>query len=121
MNEQLPRKTEKPWGYELLYALTDKYAGKIIFVKKRQRLSLQYHQEKHETIYLFQGQALLEIEAFDGRMEKRTFYPGQSVKVPPFTKQRVEAVEDTIFLEVSTPELDDVIRLEDDYGREGKQ
>jgi mannose-6-phosphate isomerase-like protein (cupin superfamily) len=120
VTEPLPRKTEKPWGYELLYALTDKYAGKIIFIKKCQRLSLQYHEEKDETIYLFQGQALLEIEASDGQMEKRHLCPGQNVRILPLTKHRIEALEDTLLLEVSTPELADVIRLKDDYGRAGK-
>jgi mannose-6-phosphate isomerase len=120
MTEQLPRKTEKPWGYELLYALTDKYAGKVIFIKKGQRLSLQYHRLKDETQYVLQGRALLLIEASDGKMIEREFNPGQSVHIPPLTKHRDEALEDTILLEVSTTELDDVVRLEDDYGREGK-
>jgi mannose-6-phosphate isomerase len=116
MTEKLPRKTEKPWGFELLFALTPEYAGKLIFVRKGHRLSLQYHEKKDETIYLFQGEALLEIEV-GGKMTSKTFLPGQSVRVPPHTRHRLEAIEDTTFFEVSTPELDDVVRLEDDYGR----
>jgi mannose-6-phosphate isomerase len=116
MAEKLPRKTEKPWGFELLFALTPNYAGKLIFVKKGHRLSLQYHQEKDETMYFNQGKALLEIEE-NGKMTSRTVEPGYSVRIPPHTKHRLKAIEDTTFFEVSTPELDDVVRLADDYGR----
>jgi mannose-6-phosphate isomerase len=119
MTESLPQKTEKPWGYELLYALTDKYAGKILSVKKGARLSLQYHRLKDESQYLFQGRVLLRIEASDGKMIERDFNPGQSVHIPPNTKHRITALEDTVLLEVSTTELKDVVRLEDDYGRAG--
>ncbi len=118
MEEKLPRKTEKPWGFELLLALTPKYAGKLIFVKKEHRLSLQYHEQKDETMYFYQGKALLEIEV-DGKMTSRTVEPGQSVRIPPHTRHRLKAIEDTTFFEVSTPELDDVVRLADDYGRAG--
>jgi mannose-6-phosphate isomerase-like protein (cupin superfamily) len=116
MAEKLPRKTEKPWGFELLFALTPNYAGKLIFVKKGHRLSLQYHKQKDETMYFNQGKALLEIEA-GGKMTSRTVEPGYSVRIPPGTKHRLKAIEDTTFFEVSTTELDDVVRLEDDYGR----
>jgi mannose-6-phosphate isomerase len=116
MTEKLPRKIEKPWGYELLFALTPFYAGKLIFVKKGHRLSLQYHKKKDETIYLHQGKVRLEIEE-EGKMVSKTFEPGQSVRVPPGTKHRLQAIEDSTFFEVSTTELDDVVRLEDDYGR----
>jgi mannose-6-phosphate isomerase len=116
MTEKLPRKTEKPWGYELLFALTPQYAGKLIFVKKGHRLSLQYHEKKDETIYLYQGKMLLQIEE-KGKMVSKTLEPGQSVRIPPHTRHRQKAIEDTTLFEVSTPELDDVVRLEDDYGR----
>jgi len=116
MAEKLPRKTEKPWGFELLFALTPQYAGKLIFVRKGHRLSLQYHRTKDETLYLHQGKVLLEIEQ-GGKMVSKTFEPGQSQRIPPGTKHRMEAIEDTTFFEVSTTELDDVVRLEDDYGR----
>ena len=114
--EKLPRKTENPCGYVLLFALTAKYAGKHIFVKKGHRLSLQYHERKDETMYFHQGKALLEIEE-GGKMVSKTFEPGQSLRIPPRTKHRLKAIEDTTFFEVSTTELDDVVRLEDDYGR----
>ena len=116
MADKLPRKTEKPWGYELLFALTPKYAGKVIFVKKGHRLSLQYHEKKDETLYIYEGKALLDVEE-SGHLVSREVHAGESIPVPPFTKHRLEAVEDTTFLEASTPELEDVVRVEDDYGR----
>ncbi len=119
MVEKLPRKTEKPWGFELLFAHTSQYAGKVIFVRKGHRLSLQYHQKKDETMYFYQGKALLEIEEADGRMVSREVQSGQCISIPPHTKHRLKAIEDTTFFEVSTPELDDVVRKEDDYGRTG--
>lgn len=117
MEGKLPRKTEKPWGFELLFAHTPKYAGKIIFVKKGHRLSLQYHEKKDESIYIYQGKALLEIEGSDEHLVSAQVQPGYCVRIPPLTKHRLEALEDTTFFEVSTPELEDVTRLEDDYGR----
>ena len=116
MNERLPKKTEKPWGYELLFALTSNYAGKVIFVKKGHRLSLQYHEKKDETMYVYQGKLLLEIEQ-NGKMSKSEVTSGNSIRVPVMTKHRIKAVEDTYVFEVSTPELEDVVRLSDDYGR----
>jgi len=117
MESKLPRKTEKPWGYELLFAHTPKYAGKVIFVKKGHRLSLQYHEKKDETLYIYEGKVLLDIEESDGRMVSKVVQPGECIPVPSFTKHRLKAIEDTTFLEASTPELDDVVRVEDDYGR----
>ena len=117
MDDKLPRKTEKPWGYELLFALTPKYAGKVIFVKKGHRLSLQYHEKKDETLYIYEGKALLDIEEGSEHMVSKEVCAGQSIAVPPFTKHRLKAIEDTTFLEASTPELEDVVRVEDDYGR----
>lgn len=116
----LPRKTEKPWGYELLFALSPHYAGKVLFVKKGNRLSLQYHEVKDESLYIQNGKALLEIEDKNGVMAEREALPGTCFRLPPNTKHRFTALEDTTFLEVSTPELDDVVRVEDDYGRTGK-
>jgi len=120
MEDKLPRKTEKPWGFELLFAHTPKYAGKVIFVKKGHRLSLQYHEKKDETLYIYEGKALLEIEGSDGQLVSRVVQPGECIPVPPFSKHRLQAIEDTTFLEASTPELDDVVRVEDDYGRAGQ-
>ena len=117
VEDKLPRKTEKPWGFELLWAHTPKYAGKLIFVRKGHRLSLQYHEKKDETMYFHQGKALLEIEGSDGRLVPNTVEPGQCIRIPPHTKHRLKAIEDTTFFEVSTPELEEVVRLEDDYGR----
>ena len=119
MEGKLPRKTEKPWGFELLWAHTSKYAGKLIFVRKGHRLSLQYHEKKDETIYIHEGKLLAEIEGSDGRMESTILEPGQCRWISPGTRHRFKAIEDTTFFEVSTPELEDVRRLEDDYGRVG--
>ncbi len=117
MEDKLPLKTEKPWGFELLFAHTPKYAGKVIFVKKGHRLSLQYHEKKDESMYIYQGKVRIEIEGSDGRMVSKIAPPGYSIRIPPLTKHRLEAIEDTTLLEVSTPELEDVVRVEDDYGR----
>ena len=117
MKDKLPQKTEKPWGFELLFALTPKYAGKIIFVRRGHRLSLQYHEKKDESIYIYKGKARLEIEGSDGQMTSDIVKHGYCVRVSPHTRHRLEAIEDTTLLEVSTPELDDVVRIEDDYGR----
>ena len=117
MEEKLPRKTEKPWGYELLWAFTPKYAGKILFVKKGQRLSLQYHEQKDESMYMYSGKVRLEISDENNAPISTTFSPGQTVRLAPFTRHRIEAIEDSLLLEVSTPELEDVVRLSDDYGR----
>jgi mannose-6-phosphate isomerase-like protein (cupin superfamily) len=119
MDEKLPRKIEKPWGYELLFALTDKYAGKLLFVKKGQRLSLQYHEVKDETLYIYEGKALIEVGDRDGKLSEMEVSSGYSFHVPPMTKHRMKAIEDTLFFEVSTPELGDVVRMQDDYGRTG--
>jgi mannose-6-phosphate isomerase len=118
--EQLPRKTEKPWGYELLWALTGKYAGKLIFIKKEHRLSLQYHSKKDESMLIQSGKIFMELEDKNGTGQTRVMGPGDIIHLPPFTKHRLQAVEDTILIEVSTPELDDVTRLADDYGRTAK-
>ncbi|MDP2932371.1 MAG: cupin domain-containing protein [Chloroflexota bacterium] len=116
-SDKFPKRTEKPWGFELLFAHTPKYAGKVIFVKKGHRLSLQYHEKKDESLYVHEGKALVEIEGKDGRMETVLFEAGGCWRVPPLTRHRLKAVEDTTLFEVSTPELDDLKRLEDDYGR----
>ncbi|OGO24562.1 MAG: cupin [Chloroflexi bacterium RBG_16_50_9] len=120
MAEKLPQKTEKPWGYELLFAHTDKYAGKVIFVKKSHRLSLQYHKKKDETIYIHSGKATLEIEISVGQLVQSQVTGGDCLRVTPGTKHRLTAIEDTTLFEVSTPELEDVVRLADDYGRASK-
>ena len=120
MEGKLPQKTEKPWGFELLFARTPKYVGKVIFVKKGHRLSFQYHEKKDETMYIYEGKALLETEGSDGRRVSIQAEPGYCIRIPPLTKHRLEAIEDTTLFEVSTPELEDVVRLQDDYGRAKK-
>lgn len=118
MEAKLPQRTEKPWGHELLIALTPRYAGKVIFVKKGYRLSLQYHRQKDESTYVFQGSVSLEMENAGGKMELLNFNQGDSFRIPPLRKHRLTALEDTTLFEVSTPELDDVVRIADDYGRQ---
>jgi mannose-6-phosphate isomerase-like protein (cupin superfamily) len=117
MENQLPRRIDKPWGYELIFAVTPVYAGKLIFVRKGHRLSLQYHKNKDESLYIYQGRIRLELEDGDGRGECSVVESGCCLHIPPLTKHRLEAIEDATLFEVSTPELDDVERLADDYGR----
>ncbi len=103
----------KPWGHEELWALTQNYVGKILFIKKGHRLSLQYHRKKDETIRLLSGKLSLELE--EGT--RRVMNVGDVQHVPPGMKHRICAESDCLVLEVSTPEIDDVVRLKDDYGR----
>jgi mannose-6-phosphate isomerase len=112
-------RVEKPWGYELHWAKTDRYVGKLIHVNAGHALSLQYHNKKDETIYLHSGRLIFEIEE-RGQIVKRQMNPGERVHITPKTIHRMTAVEDSDIFEVSTPELDDVVRLEDRYGREDK-
>jgi mannose-6-phosphate isomerase-like protein (cupin superfamily) len=108
---------EKPWGREIWVAHTDKYAFKIIEVNKGTRSSLQYHVKKHEHIYVDRGILQIEWENESGEMEVLTLKPGDTIENKPGRKHRVTAIEDVRILEVSTPELDDVVRVEDDYRR----
>ena len=103
-------KVEKPWGYELRWAITDRYAGKILHVKKGEALSLQYHQLKDEYLYI-------EVGGEEGALAARRMDAGDTLHITPGTRHRLTAVEDTDIFEVSTPEIDDVVRLEDRYGR----
>jgi quercetin dioxygenase-like cupin family protein len=112
-------RVEKPWGYELHWAKTDRYVGKLIHINKGQALSLQYHKQKDETIFLWAGKMLFEIDV-NGTLTKRDMLPGESVHVTPPTIHRMTAIEDCDVFEVSTPELHDVVRLEDRYGRTDK-
>ena len=113
-------RVEKPWGYELHWAKTEKYVGKLIHVNAGHALSLQYHDLKDETIYLHTGKLLFEIQV-DGKLEGREMLPGERVHVTPKTVHRMTAIEDSDIFEVSTPELHDVVRLEDRYGREDRK
>jgi mannose-6-phosphate isomerase len=115
-----PRRVDKPWGYELILAVTDRYVGKVLFVKAGHSLSLQFHREKDEAWLVQSGRAKLELgEAGDSMLNEEIVGAGAAFHYAPGTVHRVTALEDTTILEVSTPELDDVVRLEDAYGRQG--
>jgi mannose-6-phosphate isomerase len=115
-----PRRVDKPWGWELIWADTDLYVGKILFVRAGQSLSLQFHNEKDESWYVETGRAKLELgDAGQAILSTEVIGEGASFHYPPGTVHRVTAIEDTTILEVSTPHLDDVVRLEDQYGRAG--
>ncbi len=112
------RRVEKPWGYELIWAHTEKYVGKVLHVNEGHKLSLQYHNQKVETVHVWSGRMLLVVDEGNGYVE-REMKPGESYHIKPGTKHRMVALTDCDILEVSTPELDDVVRLEDNYGRTG--
>jgi mannose-6-phosphate isomerase-like protein (cupin superfamily) len=114
------RRVDKPWGYELIWAVTDTYVGKVLFVKAGESLSLQYHEEKEESWLIQSGLAKIELGAVtDESFAEEVVGPGAAFHYTPGTVHRITAVEDTTILEVSTPHLDDVVRLADSYGREG--
>jgi mannose-6-phosphate isomerase len=113
-------KVEKPWGYELIWARTEIYVGKVLFVKAGHALSLQFHRQKDESWLVQSGRAKLELgEAGASILKEEVIAAGAAFHYVPGTVHRVTAIEDTTILEVSTPQLDDVVRLEDAYGREG--
>ncbi|MGA2284312.1 MAG: cupin domain-containing protein [Candidatus Dormibacteria bacterium] len=112
-------RVDKPWGYELRWAVTDRYLGKLIHVESGHALSLQYHVQKDESIFVASGLLDLELESPDGRLETHRLAPGMSARVRPGHRHRMVAVEDTDLFEVSSPEIDDIVRIEDRYGREG--
>jgi mannose-6-phosphate isomerase len=112
-------RVEKPWGYEIRWAVTDRYLGKILHVNKGEALSLQYHERKDEYQYVVSGSADIEIGGPDGVLTTYRMVAGDTLHIRPGTRHRITAVEDTDIFEVSTPEGDDVVRLEDRYGRAG--
>ena len=112
-------RVDKPWGYEIRWAITGRYLGKILHVNKGEALSLQYHDRKDEWLLVNEGAVDMEIGALDRTLEKVRMSKGDSVHIPPRTRHRITAVEDADIFEVSTPEIDDVVRLEDRYGRAG--
>jgi mannose-6-phosphate isomerase len=115
-----PRRVEKPWGHELIWADADAYVGKILVVKAGESLSLQFHRVKDESWYVLDGRAKLELGAVgDAVLKTEMIGTGNCFHLKPGTVHRVTAVEDTTIIEASTPHLDDVVRLEDRYGREG--
>ena len=111
------KRVEKPWGYEIWWAQTECYAGKILVVEKGQALSLQFHREKDETSYLFSGRLRLTSGASEAELETQVVEAGHSWRNEPGRVHSIEALEDSVVFEVSTPQLDDVVRLEDRYGR----
>ncbi|HEY7002645.1 MAG TPA: cupin domain-containing protein [Gaiellaceae bacterium] len=111
------KRVEKPWGYELVFAATDRYCGKVIFVRGGEEISLQFHRSKDETIYVQSGRVEFEIGDPGGSLDIEVVGPGRAFHIGAGTVHRVRALEDTVLLEVSTPETEDVVRLEDRYGR----
>jgi mannose-6-phosphate isomerase len=118
-HETTPRRVDKPWGWELVWAETDAYVGKLLFVRAGESLSLQYHETKDESWLVREGRATLELGDRDGELDSTEIAPGDTFRFRPGTVHRLSALEDTLVVEVSTPELDDVVRLDDAYGRQG--
>ena len=112
-----PRRVDKPWGYELIWATTKLYCGKLLFVRAGEELSLQFHREKDETIYVHEGRLEFEIGEEADAVASEVVGPGSAFHLRPGTLHRMRALEDSLLLEVSTSQLDDVVRLEDRYGR----
>jgi mannose-6-phosphate isomerase len=112
-------RVDKPWGYEHIYAVTPDYCGKLLFVRAGESLSMQLHRRKDETIYVHSGRARFEIGESADELESAIVGPEDSFHIRPGIVHRVLALKDTLLLEVSTPHLDDVVRLEDRYGRAG--
>jgi mannose-6-phosphate isomerase-like protein (cupin superfamily) len=117
MSKQKIQRVEKPWGYELIWAKTGDYVGKVLHINKGHKLSLQYHQKKEETIFVQTGKMNLVFENEAGKLEEILLLPGEAHHIPVGRKHRMIAVEDCDVFEVSTPQLEDVVRLEDGYGR----
>ena len=114
------KRVEKPWGFELIWTHTDRYVGKVLVIEPGNRLSLQKHLEKDESIYVLAGRLYLHLENEDGEIAVTALDQGAHVRIPTGRIHRFEAKDERVeLMEVSTPELDDVVRLEDDYGREG--
>jgi mannose-6-phosphate isomerase len=113
------KRVDKPWGHEVIWAVTDRYVGKVLHVKKGERLSLQYHRQKDETVMVWQGRMRFEYFAEGAEPQVKEMGPGEAFHVTPGLRHRMVALEDTDIFEVSTTELDDVVRLEDAYGRQG--
>lgn len=117
MEESLPREVPKPWGSELWFAHTDRYAGKILRIRAGCRLSVQFHEEKDDTSYVLSGRVIVSQGDSVETMATQELGPGDSWRTSPLVVHTLEAVEDAEIIEVSTPQLEDVVRLEDRYGR----
>ncbi len=114
------RRVDKPWGHELIWAHTDRYVGKVLHIKAGHALSVQYHERKDETVHLLSGEMTYWVQLPDDtELRDQRLVTGQSFRITPGTIHYMEAVTDCDVLEASTPELDDVVRLQDRYGREG--
>jgi mannose-6-phosphate isomerase-like protein (cupin superfamily) len=109
----------KPWGHETIWAHTDRYVGKILHINAGQALSVQYHERKDETVYLLSGEMIYWVKIGDEEMRDMKLGQGEAFRITPGTIHYMEAITDCDVLEASTPELDDVVRLQDRYGREG--
>jgi len=119
-SDGFPRRVAKPWGEELIWALTDRYCGKRITIEPGRRLSLQRHERKDESVFVITGRLLLHLEDTSGELRVHELGPGEAQRIEVGRRHRFEAGAERVeLIEVSTPELDDVVRLADDYGREG--
>jgi mannose-6-phosphate isomerase len=119
MSKQTVQRVEKPWGYEIIWAKATGYVGKLLHIRRGHRLSLQYHRVKEETVFLQRGEMTLLLEDERGEMQEMRLRPGDAFHILPGRKHRMIALEDCDVLEASTNHLDDVVRLEDGYGRAG--
>lgn len=117
--DSLPVRVDKPWGYEIWWAWTDQYVGKILHVDAGHKLSVQYHELKDETSYVLKGRVYLHKGTTLDNLVATEMKPGQAWRNRPGEVHTIEAIEDADVLEVSTPHLEDVVRLQDGYGREG--
>ena len=113
------RRVEKPWGHELIWAHTERYVGKLLVIEAGKRLSLQKHLKKDESIFVVSGRMRLVLEDESGALQNHDLGPGEHRRIPTGRVHRFEAIERVEVMEVSTPELDDVVRLQDDFGRKG--
>ena len=113
------RTVQKPWGHETIWAHSDRYVGKILHIKAGEALSVQYHERKDETVYLLSGELIYRVALEGEELRDVRLRQGESFRIVPHTIHQMEAVTDCDVLEASTPELDDVVRLTDRYGREG--
>jgi mannose-6-phosphate isomerase len=119
MARRTVQRVDKPWGYELIWAKSDGYVGKVLHINRGHKLSLQYHRQKEETMLLYSGRMILVFENDLGDLEEIPLAAGDAHHIPVGRKHRMIALEECDVFEVSTPQLDDVVRLEDGYGREG--
>ncbi len=119
MEQRDAKRVEKPWGHELIWAHTERYVGKVLVIEAGKRLSLQYHERKDESILVVRGRLRLELEDDEGVLAAHELGPGDHRRIPTGRKHRFSGIERVELIEVSTPELDDVVRISDDFGREG--